>query len=591
MTGSSRILAVCLSGLRLGAADQTHSSAVRNTGSEVHYTGSQACAACHPAIFSSYRKTAMGRSMAAGNDPSVPDRFPAPFTIFDNEAGQYFEVIRKPDGLYEGQYAVDPNGKEVFRQTMKLDYVVGSGENGFGFLVQRGRYLFEAPLTFYSKPRMWSFSPGYEQRNWAFTRPVIAECVGCHAGRPQPVPNRVALYRDPPFAELSIGCENCHGPGELHIAERRSGRPPSGTMDTSIVNPARLSGWPADNICMKCHQGGDLRVELPGKRTEDFRPGTSLNQVLAIFKVPLKPDTPPQSVLLEHYFSMTLSKCFRSSAGKLRCTSCHDPHAQPSPLEAATYYRDKCASCHRRASCTLSAEDRNKTNPPDNCVSCHMPKRTVATITHAALTDHRIVARPGESYPQEAFESGADADSGLLLLTSPPGRESLRVPTLTLFQAYVSLVKGGHTEFTFRANELLDRLARESAGDPIVLSALARRSMAKDTPAARLEAIHYFTGALRIGSRAREDFLLLAELYGREGENNQAIEVLQKGMRANPYMREFSESLALRYMAMGQYREALGTIRKGQELFPDDVTLRVLEKRVKAATLDETVVH
>jgi len=289
-----------------------------NSAQSTNYVGTKVCAACHADIFAKYSKTAMGRSMVRGVDPSVLDSLPVPFTVFDSEAGEYFEVLRKEGALYQSQYAVDRDGKEIFRQTWKLPFVVGSGENGFGFLLQREGYLFEAPLTYYTKSHVWGFSPGYELRNLAFTRPVIAECVGCHSGRSQPVYGRSALYREPPFAELAVGCENCHGPGERHVAERRDGHAIAGNTDTSIVNPARLSGWLADNICMKCHQGGDVRVEQPGKHEQDFRPGTRLDDVVAIFKAPLSRGASSQSVLLEHYFSMTLSKCYRASAGSGR---------------------------------------------------------------------------------------------------------------------------------------------------------------------------------------------------------------------------------------------------------------------------------
>ncbi|MGH9594336.1 MAG: hypothetical protein ACRD5L_14685, partial [Bryobacteraceae bacterium] len=309
----------------------------------------------------------MGRSMMPGSDPTLRGKLPVPFTVFDNEAGEYFEVSQK-DGDYEQSvYAVDRQGKELFRQSWKLPVVIGSGENGYGFLLRRDGYLFEAPLTYYTKSHVWGFSPGYERANLAFTRPAIAECVSCHSGRPRPVYEKAALYRDPPFAELAVGCENCHGPGESHVAGRRAG----------IVNPAHLSGWLSDNICMKCHQGGDVRVEQPGRHAEDFMPGTPLNDSVAIFKAPLPKDSSSQSVLLEHYFSMTLSKCYRASAGRLRCTSCHDPHSQPAGAEASVFYSARCLSCHQVSSCKLPAADRQKTTPPGGCIGCHMPKRTV----------------------------------------------------------------------------------------------------------------------------------------------------------------------------------------------------------------------
>ena len=76
------------------------------------------------------------------------------------------------------------------------------------------------------------------------------------------------------------------------------------THDRSIVNPARLPPALADNICISCHQTGDVRVLKPGKQMSDFRPGTALDDTLTILMVPPRREAPPQQDLLEHYYSM-----------------------------------------------------------------------------------------------------------------------------------------------------------------------------------------------------------------------------------------------------------------------------------------------
>jgi hypothetical protein len=353
------------------------------------------------------------------------------------------------------------------------------------------------------------------------------------------------------------------------------------------VNPARLPGWLADNICMKCHQGGDVRVDQPGKQEQDFRPGTPLDNVVAIFKAPLHRDSPPQSVLVEHYFGMTLSKCYRASAGRLSCITCHNPHAELSGREATEYYRAKCLGCHRPENCKLPAEERLRKSEADDCGSCHMPKRTVTTITHAALTDHSIAARPGEPYPEEAFATHALGGTGLLHLTATPGESTSIVPSVTLLQAYLDLIRDGHKEFTPKKDELLDRLARRAPANPAVLAALAKRAASQNTPAGRLAGVEYLTRALRAGATAPDDFLLLAELYGHDGRHAEAIRALEKGLQANPYFREFYEGMAAQQMAAGKYGDALQVIRKGLGLFPDDIKLRLLEKKVRSATLSD----
>src|SRR5690349_16036 len=121
------------------------------------------------------------------------------------------------------------------------------------YAVRRGDFLFQAPLSFYSKPLQWDLSPGYETTGEGFGRPMHEACIVCHSGRARSVPGRDGLYENPPFAEPAVGCENCHGPGALHVKERQGAASGRREADRSIVNPARLNARLADDICMKCH--------------------------------------------------------------------------------------------------------------------------------------------------------------------------------------------------------------------------------------------------------------------------------------------------------------------------------------------------
>ncbi len=89
--------------------------------------------------------------------------------------------------------------------------------------------------------------------------------------------NHAGEFLDPPFREIAIGCESCHGPGELHVKT-------SGKKSGTIVNPAKLPARLAENICINCHQTGDTRVLQPGKTYQDFRPGQWLIDTVAILQ-------------------------------------------------------------------------------------------------------------------------------------------------------------------------------------------------------------------------------------------------------------------------------------------------------------------
>jgi tetratricopeptide (TPR) repeat protein len=214
-----------------------------------------------------------------------------------------------------------------------------------------------------------------------------------------------------------------------------------------------------------------------------------------------------------------------------------------------------------------------------------MPKRAVVTIAHAALTEHRILVRPNEQLPEQAFQS-SDPDSGLVRLTANPGQAKKAVPDIISVQAYAKLIHDGHDEFRPRMNDALDRLSRTAPNDPSVLSALARREVQKGTPAALDNATRYLNRVVKSDHAGGDDILLLSQLDSRANKHAEAIEVLKGGLDRNPYSPEFAESIAAEYYKIGDYRNVLDIARRCLELFPDDKTLRALMNQVKSATLD-----
>ena len=117
-------------------------------------------------------------------------------------------------------------------------------------------------------------------------------------------------------------------------------------------------------LCGKCHRLPEM-IQPAGS----IRPG---NRALARF---------PSVGLLQ-------SACYARSDGRMRCTTCHDPHARTSTDRAA--YEAACLECHgesSKAECPVS--------PRTGCVECHMPKHDVGHGMR--FTDHWIRAESGVS--------------------------------------------------------------------------------------------------------------------------------------------------------------------------------------------------
>ena len=551
----------------------------RNTHKEAAYTGSDACAACHPAISANFRKTGMGRSMASASSPTELARIPAPVTIRNETLNRYFSIHRDGNAIVQSEYELNSSGGEVFRTTEKLAYAVGSGANGTTYLVRRGDSLVEAPLSHYSRVGRWDLSPGYDKDDAGFSRPIQAGCLSCHSGRAQPVPNRPGVYQNPPFQELAIGCENCHGPGQLHVDEHLQARtrklPPAGNAGHSIVNPAKLPLWLADNICMNCHQGTATRVLQPGKSYADFRPGTPLDETVAIFEPPIQIGA-AVSPLLEHYSMMTLSKCYRASTKGMSCLTCHDPHVEPG-VERVAYFRKKCLTCHTEASCKLPSGGKR-----DDCAGCHMPKQDVTQIAHAVLTNHRIVSSKDQPLPKEAFQRTTADLPDLVHVNAVPGRKD-KVPPLTLLRAYAELAPS-QPVYQRKYVETLQQVAKSDPNESAVLSALGWVEAGKNTPESATSAMDYLARAIQSGSRLAIDFEKRAELLTRASRPTEAIAVLQQGISVDPYYQRSYKALTLLFVSQKRYQEALQVMRQELEIFPQDSFMRTLLQKGESAS-------
>jgi hypothetical protein len=535
------------------------------------YVGSRACSKCHPSIYESFLRTDMGRSMLEIT-PALLERIPTSANIFDPKINRHFEIFARDGNLYQSEYETTGGGKDAFRETRKLEWIIGAGANGSGAIVKRDDYLFEAPLSFYAKPHRWALSPGYEFGDYGFERPILPGCIVCHSGQPRPVLDGNGRFREPPFTELAIGCENCHGPGEAHVAAAQMGSPLG-----SIANPAKLSPWLADNICMSCHQTGDARVLQAGKSYRDFRPSVELDDTLSIFLVPFSRKSVPKDDLLEHYLSMRLSKCYRNSSGRLGCISCHDPHLEPSPQQAPAYFREKCMACHTEKSCAVPLSLRLRKTPPDDCAGCHMPKRDVTVISHSVLTNHRIIAEAEEPFPDAAFHMTTPQLPDLVHLNANPARQE--APSLLmLLQAYGQVMLS-HPEYRERYWAVAKQLESSQGNNVLVLEALADWAIQRKNAEGSSLAIRYLDGAIHRGATNPADFEELAELLVAANRQSDALKILQQGMQLIPYYAEFYRRSATVNFSANRKQEACDVVAKGVEKFPQDTVIRDLSKK------------
>ena len=573
------ILLLCASVLETSAGQaKSDPKNTQASASKDGYIGSQACSNCHSEIYRRFLQTSMGHSMTPVT-PAFHQATPSSASYVNERLNRQFEVYFQDGRLFQSESGTGVDGKESFKTAHQIDWIIGAGVNGYGAILRKGDFLFQAPLSFYTEPMKWAPSPGYEFTDLGFNRPITPGCIFCHSGRANPVAGVNGLFEKPPFSEISIGCENCHGPGAAHLKALTATSAPSGKtpdhFNTAIVNPARLTPYLADNICMACHQTGDARVLKPGKSYGDFRPGHPLDDTLSILLVPPTRELPPSSDHVEHYYSMTLSKCYRASKGRLSCITCHDPHVEPSREAAPAYFRSKCLTCHTNQSCKLPIAARMQQTPANDCTSCHMPKRAIQVISHSSATNHRIVATPDEPYPDVTFQQTTASLPDLIHLNPAPGKETAPPPLLTLLAAYGELAEN-RPEYVAPYLKVLSQLGRTQPDDPLVQAALGRRDLKNGDFTA---AVNHLRSALQGGTPAATTYADLADALAHLGQPDEAVPLIEKAIKLDPFNPVTQKMLVVMLIETKQYAKAHEVLQQYLEVFPQDDFMRQMLMR------------
>jgi hypothetical protein len=567
-----------------GQIPKNHSIAPAGRSSDA-YVGSRACSECHSEIYRRFSQTSMGRSMSLVM-PAFLKSIPSSAVYFNQQLNRRFEVFTRDEKLYQSESGIGTDGGESFRSAHELEWIIGAGINGFGAILQEDHHLFQAPLSFYSKAMSWEPSPGYELIDLGFNRPITRGCISCHSGRPNVVPGSDGEFENTPFSELAIGCERCHGPGGAHVQRMSAATVPgskkgasANVRDTRIVNPAHLSPYLADNICMACHQTGDVRVLKPGKTYQDIRPGYPLDNTLSILMIPPTRDSPPSADHVEHYYSMTLSKCYRASQGRLSCITCHDPHVEPSREEAPEYFNGKCLTCHTNQSCKLPVQVRIQREPVKGCIGCHMPKREIQVISHSSATNHRIVAKPDEPFPDVTFTQTTAALPDLIRLNpahrSVSGKQVAPPPLLTLLQAYGELAEN-KPEYMGAYLKVLSQLEQTQPDDPLVQAALGRRDLKKGDFSSAV-------GHLRLSVKNRPavatTYADLADALSHLGKTEEALPLIEQAIQLDPFNPLSRKMLVVNLIQAKQYAKAQKALEDYLEIFPQDDFMRQMLNR------------
>jgi hypothetical protein len=288
---------------------------------------------------------------------------------------------------------------------------------------------------------------------------------------------------------------------------------------------------------------------------------------------------------VQHYYMMTMSRCYRGSKGELRCTSCHDPHVEPTHEEAPAFFNARCATCHTASPgkeqtvvahlCTAPAAMRKATKPAENCIGCHMPRRPASESPHTTLTNHRIIAKEGEPWPDEAFAQTTPELPDLVHLNRLPGQAD-PIPALTLLNAYEELSRR-KPEFKNAYELKLSEVEKTNPEDAEVQNQLG----ARDLKNGDLEsAIDHLKHAIQLDASDAASYVYLSEAYKLEDQGVESLAALEKAANLEPFNPALQKSWVKRLVEAGQMQRAQSALAHYLEVYPEDDEMRAVAQRL-----------
>jgi hypothetical protein len=533
------------------------------------YVGMETCRQCHQEIYDSYIQTGMGRSFGHATRTRSAAIFTSASIISDTSAGFYYHPFWKADTLFVQEFSLEGRDTSFHRQ-VSIDYIVGSGQHTNSHIRNVNGYLFQAPLTYYTQEGKWDLPPGFEGGfNSRFSRKIEMECLSCHNAMPTKVPGSENKYS---LVPNGIDCERCHGPGSVHVKEKKAGIyiDTSRYIDFSIVNPAKLPVDLQMDVCQRCHIQGNA-VLNEGSSFEDFKPGMRLSDVMNVF-MPVFNGDPDAHIMASHAERLKMSKCFQVSSEKskggdaenlrpqantLTCITCHNPHVSVKQTEN-TVFNAACMKCHTSGINSGSSESECKAPAAqrlakgDNCVSCHMPSGNTVDIPHVSSTDH-FIRRPLSVKEAEQIRQFA----GLICINNPVTDD------LTMAKAWISYYEKFQPDPVFLDSALVYMTRNERASSTQSYKPLIHLYFLKMNYRKVIEltmevwGVNGFRGRMAKDNSDAWTAYRLGQSYEHEGEPDMALAYYRQASELAPFQLDFRNKLASLQHDMRMVNEAV----------------------------------
>ncbi|MGD9636157.1 MAG: multiheme c-type cytochrome [Pirellulales bacterium] len=329
------------------------------------YVGGQTCAKCHQGEFQLWHGSHHDRAMEVATEESVLGDFnDAEFerlgvtTKFFRRDGKFMVNTEGPDGEnhdYEIKYTF---GIDPLQQYM-VEFPDGRVQVlRVSWDTNRKRWFEVTPPDVPNErllpgdPLHWT---GVAQ-NWNTT------CAECHSTNLEKNYDLVTDTYKTTFSEIDVSCEECHGPGSVHVELANRWSPLwDRNVGYGLSNLKTVANTAQIETCAKCHS---RRHALHA----DFRPGRPLLDYYE--PTVLSPGLyHPDGQILDEVYEYSSFLESKMHANRVRCSDCHDPHS----LKLKFSGNKLCTQCHIAGKYDTPTHHHHPAESAGaSCIACHM---------------------------------------------------------------------------------------------------------------------------------------------------------------------------------------------------------------------------
>jgi predicted CXXCH cytochrome family protein len=397
---------------QLRNSELRQNSSLTTSAAAATFVGSETCAGCHQSEAKLWHGSQHQLAMAHATEKTVLGDF----------SGATFEYFGVKSRFFQkdAKYLVETDDADGKLATFEIKYTFG--------VDPLQQYLIEFPdgrlqslsIAWDTRPkdkggqRWFHLYPNEEIRhddvlhwtklnqNWNFM------CSECHSTGVQKNYDAANDRYATTFAEISVGCEACHGQGSRHVgwAQKNASWSPIGKIDDPTKGLAERFSERRDATWIPNADTGNVRRSTPpralraevetcglcharrGEFSEAWTPGQSLSDTHMVSPLSRNLYSADGQLLdTEEAYNYGAFKQSKMFAAGVTCSDCHDPHTAKLRLSVD----NTCLQCHSQDKYAATTHHHHETvSPPLTCASCHMSTRNYMVVDNRHDHSFRI---------------------------------------------------------------------------------------------------------------------------------------------------------------------------------------------------------